>query len=147
MTAAIESAERAQRLHYDFKYSSHLCSLSAAAGRMSEAIKVCRTIVNDRPDDSQAAMFLALIMARDPEHTAETLDEAIALAEAASAARGDDPQFLEALASVYEAAGREDARQRTVERALEIATARNDQALVDRLQVMIDSSESESATE
>jgi tetratricopeptide (TPR) repeat protein len=147
MTAAIESAERAQRLHYDFKYSSHLCSLLAYAGRMSEAIDVCRTIVNDRPDDSEAAMFLAVVMVRDPGRTAETVDEAIAIAEAASAARGDDPRFLEALASVYGAAGREDAKQRTAQRALEIATARNDQALVDKLQALIDTPESEPATE
>jgi tetratricopeptide (TPR) repeat protein len=137
LTEAVESAEHAHRLLEGYRYRSNLCRLYAAADRTSDAIEVCRPIVTNQPYDSKASMNLALLLARDPERTAATLDEAVALAEAAVAKKGDNPYFLEQLASIYGTADRVDEMQRVAGRALEKAAAREDQALAERLQAMV----------
>ena len=136
MDEAIANGELAQGMRDQHDYRNNLCQLYASAGRTSEAIDACRPLVNDRPDDARAAMNLALLLARDPEHTTEALDEAVGLAEAASAARDEDPYFLEQLASIYGTAGQPDAMRDVAVRALETDSARNDEALAGRLKVM-----------
>jgi tetratricopeptide (TPR) repeat protein len=146
---AIESAKQTRRLrdNYNFKHTSNLCNLLAAAGRTSEAIAACRPIVDNQPDDARAAMNLALLLARDSQRTAASMEEAIALAETASALQDDNPYYLEQLASIYGMASRGDAMQRVAVRALENAHARSDQKLEERLRIMIGESVSDTTTE
>jgi hypothetical protein len=138
LDAAIANAERAEELHGRFEYTSSLCTLYSQARRNEEGAAACKRVLATRSRDPGSAMNLALLLARNAGKTPADLDEAIRLGELASAERQhQDPYFLKNLALIYRAAERGEDIRRTTRRALEIATALENQALAEQLRAMI----------
>ena len=104
-------------------------------GRVDEAIVEYRSALESDPHSAAALDNLARALATHPDAQARRPAEAVALAErAAQLTDGGSPESLRTLALAYAASGRFDDAVGASERALVLARAGRDEALVGQLE-------------
>jgi len=122
---ALEHYHRALALRPDnAEARRNLAQLLSQQGKAAEAIAEFEQVLNASAGDAQALSGLAWIRATAADPALRQPDQAVALAERATAATGRrDLAALDALAAAYAAAGRFDAAVETAQTAVNLATA------------------------
>lgn len=126
----------------DPKYSEAYMSMAQAfekQQRFKEAADVYKEALTLQPRSPEVLMKLALSLAQLKESLPGAMDESIRAAEAAAALTGNrHPVTLDALATVYAAAGRMDEAIEVAEKAAGFAAAAGNQKLAARIEAKLD---------
>ena len=111
----------------------------AMTDRPREAIEYLKGAMRLAPSWSEPAIWLARIMAANPDSTVRDPNGAVVISlQMAELTKYQDPDVLEILAFSYAAAGRFDEALRTAQQALALAQARRDDELTSHLRDMIE---------
>lgn len=106
--------------------------------QLTEAVAHYRKALEFIPDNTNLLNLLARILAASPDPSIQNGTEAIALAQRADRLSGEkNPEIIATLAAADAAAGQFSEAVKNAQRAMELATAQNDMALVKILQTQI----------
>ena len=118
---------------------SYISGLLLQNGRTHETIEHYEMALKLQPGDVSVLDHLAWILATCPDTSVRNGERAVALAQRADKfSGGKNPSFLGTLAAAYAEAGRFSEAVATARRALELATAQNNAAEVNTLQMEIE---------
>ena len=108
-------------------------------GKLDEAIKHYRQALYLKPDGLEMLTSMARILATHPDPKTRNTDEAIELAErAAGLTEYQDASILNTLATAYAAAGRFDQAMTTAQAALTLASAAQNEELVNHIRKQLE---------
>jgi tetratricopeptide (TPR) repeat protein len=131
-TEASEQFAALVRLRPDAQAHYYLALSLHAAGKPDQAVEEYRQALQLRPDWPEALNDLAWLLATDPRAEVRRPEEAVQLAERASALSGyREARFLGTLDAAYAGAGRFAEAITTGEEARKLALAAGDQAVAD----------------
>ncbi|MGD9636588.1 MAG: tetratricopeptide repeat protein [Pirellulales bacterium] len=117
---------------YDAEANAAMAELMLNSGELADAVRYGRAAVESAPNNSNAHATLGAALARQQMYT-----EAIEQFEAAVDLDPDSLQAMANLMAAYSAAGRSQEAQTTAQRALELARAQGDAAMVERIQAFL----------
>ncbi len=99
-------------------------------GESAEAVKHFRNALRTAPDDAQTMTWLARVLASDKDPSVRYAADAVTLAQRTSElSGGEDLSVLDILAMAYAEAGRFQEAQQTVKKAIDLASASNQEAI------------------
>ncbi len=119
-------------------FQENRARMLAAQGRDADALAAYRNLLDDEPNSVAALRGLAMVLLREQTGEANALRAIDLVERAAKLTEGRDPTVLEVLGIAYASAGKRDAALRTVARALELAKAGPDAALIERIETQLD---------
>jgi len=123
----------------DLAAHCNLADTLRAQGRLDEAISQYRRALQIEPENVMALNGLAQLLAERPEGHQGAAAEAVALAgRAAELTNHNNPIILNTLSGAYAAAGQFDKAERTARQALKLASAGQNQQLVDYIQKQLE---------
>jgi spermidine synthase len=129
LQAAFPHYLEAARLKPDYTYALYNAGeLSERFGRVNDAVRYYRRALQTKSDFLPAMTNLARILAIYPDPAVRNVNEAVRLAEkAARIADNKVPLVLDTLSLAYASAGRSEEAEKTLERAIQLATDQGDQ--------------------
>jgi tetratricopeptide (TPR) repeat protein len=122
----------------DLKARLSLGVLYGLQGKVEESRDQWQEVMRSPPQDVSFLNKAAWILATHPVATVRNGEQAVAFAQRAlQLSGGEEPAILDTLAAAYAEVGRFSAAVETAQRALALASARRDRALVDALDARI----------
>ncbi len=137
---AIEHYQETLRIRPgDLAARCNLADTLRAQGRLDEAISQYRRALQIEPENVMTLNGLAWVLVDDLRPHLDRAVEAVALAErAAELTNHNNPIILNTLSRAYAAAGQLDKAERTARQALKLASAGQNQQLVDYIQEQLE---------